>query len=165
MKACKIFLLTFLACSINNIYSQRLVFLFGHAEYASAVGKLRDANNSGLGIEGGVGVGMSKTFVVGTIGTTWFAANKRSGLSNGGIKYTPIKLGLRRYILLKNLFVKGDIGLATMKYIDTDNKSSNLTTSFGAGIKFTTFEAVVDYNSVTTYGSWIGLKVGIALGI
>jgi hypothetical protein len=52
-----------------------------------------------------------------------------------------------------------------MKIIDTDNKTSKLTTSFGAGVKFTAIEAVVDYNTVGTYGSWIGLKFGFAIGL
>jgi len=146
--------------------AQKLFFVFGHAEYASPVGYLRDANNAGLGVEAGAGIGMAKTFLTGTVGTTWLASNKRAGnTSQGGLKYTPYKLGVRRYLLLKNLFVKGEAGLATMKYIDTDNKTSKLTTSFGAGLKFTTFEALIDYNSVANYGSWIGLKFGMAIGL
>jgi hypothetical protein len=165
MKTCKVFLVIVLAISIQNACGQHLVFAFGHAEYASSVGKLRESNNSGGGIEGGVGVGLNKTFIVGTVGTTWFAVNRRGTISQGGLKYTPFKLGVRRYVLLKNLFVKADAGLATIKIIDTDNKSSHLTSSFGAGLKFTGFEALVDYNSVASYGSWIGLKVGFTFGL
>jgi hypothetical protein len=165
MKTCKVFPVIFLVFSLNCAYGQHLAFLFGHGEYASPVGKLREANNSGAGVEAGVGVGIGKTFVVGTVGTTWFAVNKRGTVSQGGLKYTPFKLGVRRYVLLKNLFVKADAGLATIKIIDTDNKSSHLTTSFGAGIKFTGFEALVDYNSVASYGSWVGLKFGFTLGL
>jgi hypothetical protein len=165
MKLVKVLLVIAFISVMNHSNAQKLVFLFGHAGYASSVGKLRDANNSGLGLEGGVGVGLGKTFIVGTVGTTWLAVNKRGTTSQGGLKYTPFTVGARRYVLLKNLFVKGDIGLATMKIIDTDNKSSHLTTSFGGGLKFSGFEALVDYNSVTSYGSWIGLKLGITLGL
>lgn len=145
---------------LNHSDAQKLVFFFGHAGYASSVGKLREANNVGLGLEGGVGVGLGKIFIVGTTGTTWLRSNKQPG-----VKYTPFTAGVRKYLLLKNLFVKGDIGLATMKVIDTDTRSSHLTTSFGAGLKLTGFEVLADYNSVASYGSWVGLKIGIALGI
>jgi hypothetical protein len=163
---CTILLLLFAIISVDEVKAQKLVFVFAHAEYASPVGKLRNANNAGLGVEAGVGVGTGKTFLTGTVGTTWLATNKRAGsTTQGGLKYTPYKLGLRRYVFLKNVFVKADAGLATVKIIDTDIKSSNFTTSFGAGVKFTAFEAVVDYNSVGSYGSWFGLKVGLAIGL
>jgi hypothetical protein len=147
--------------------AQKLFFVFGHAEYASSVGKLRPANNSGLGLEIGAGVGMNKTFFTATIGTTWFAVNRHPGSTNtnGGLKYTPYKIGIRRYVLLKNMFVKADAGMATMKYIDKEGKTTKLTTSFGAGVKLTRLEFLVDYNSVAGYGSWVGLKVGFAFGL
>jgi hypothetical protein len=145
--------------------AQRLFVVFGHAEYASPVGKLRESNNSGFGLEVGAGIGMKKTFITGTTGMTWLVVNRRGTISQGGLRYTPVKLGIRRYILLKNLFIKGEAGLATMKIIDTDNKATKFTSSFGTGIKFTRFEAVVDYNTVGSYGSWFGLKVGFAFGL
>lgn len=148
-----------------NASGQKLFFAFGHAEYASPVGQLREKNNGGLGLEAGLGIGLNKTFIVGTIGTTWFFVNRRLNSSDGGVKYTPYKLGVRRYVLLKNLFVKADLGLAAMKIIDTDNKETKLTSSFGAGFKFTTMEVLVDYNSVASYGSWFGIKAGLNLGL
>lgn len=167
MKAAGVLLATVFVFAITGANAQKLVFVFGHAGYASSVGKLRDANISGAIVEAGAGVGMGKTFVTGTTGFTWFASNRRPGsTSKGGLRYTPVTLGLRRYLLLKNLFVKGDAGFASMKLIDTDIKSTQLTTSIGAGLKFTTFEAIVDYNTAYGgYGSWFGLKIGFALGL
>jgi hypothetical protein len=167
MRSLKLALLfSFMSCA-GIVKAQRLFFVFGHAEYASAVGKLRDANNSGLGLEIGAGLGTNKTFFTATIGTTWFAVNRHEGSTNtnGGLKYTPYKIGIRRYVLLKNLFIKADVGMATMKYIDKEGKSTKLTTSIGAGVKLTRFELLADYNSVGSYGSWIGLKVGFAFGL
>jgi hypothetical protein len=165
MKACKIFLLVFLAFITVDATAQRLVFLFGHAGYASPTGDLKEANHWGLGVEAGAGVGLRKTFITGTVGFTWLAANKK-GTTLGGVRYTPVLLGVRKYILTRNLFVKADAGVAGMKLIDTDVKSTKFTTSFGAGLKFTTFEALVDYTTVYRgYGSWFGLKVGMALGL
>jgi hypothetical protein len=145
--------------------AQKLFFLFGHAEYASPVGKLRESNNSGFGLEAGAGIGMKKTFITGTTGMTWLVVNRRGTVSQGGLRYTPLKLGIRRYMLLKNLFIKGEAGFATMKVIDTDNKTTKLTSSFGAGVKLTRLEFLVDYNTVAGYGSWVGLKVGFAFGL
>ncbi|KAJ1497553.1 hypothetical protein HMI54_013529 [Coelomomyces lativittatus] len=160
----KILLLVFSMIILSESYAQRLFFVFGHAEYASAQGKLKDANDQGLGGEVGVGIGMSKTFFTGTIGSTWFKAVNNNPL--GSLRYSPVKVGIRRYIFRKNLFVKADAGLANMKYSKADEGNSKFTYGAGVGFKFTGFEVIGDYTGVSGgYGSWLSVKAGFTIGL
>jgi hypothetical protein len=168
MKAAKVILLVMLISFAGNINAQRLVFVFGHAEYATAVGDLKNINDKGVGAEAGLGLGLNKTFFIGTIGTTWLSSANNNPLANstGTLRYTPIKLGIRRYVFRKNVFLKADAGLAKMKYAKASGGSSNFTSSFGAGLKFTGFEVTGDFTTVSGgYGSWLSLKAGFTIGI
>jgi hypothetical protein len=160
----KILLLIFSIVILNETKAQRLFFVFGHAEYASAQGKLKDANDPGIGGEVGVGIGMSKTFFIGTIGSTWFKAVNNNPL--GSLRYSPVKVGIRRYIFRKNLFIKADAGLANIKYSKADEGDSKLTYGAGVGLKFTGFEVIADYTGVSgDYGSWLSVKAGFTIGL
>jgi len=160
----KIILLVFSIIILNQTNAQRLFFLFGHAEYASAQGKLKDANDQGIGGEVGVGIGMTKTFFIGTIGSTWFKAVNNNPL--GTLRYSPVKVGIRRYIFRKNLFIKADAGLANMKYSKASEGDSRLTYGAGVGVKFTGLEVIGDYTGVSGgYGSWLSVKAGFTIGL
>lgn len=164
MKLPKIVLLFFFLSLFINTNAQRLFFVFGHAEYASAQGDLKDANDQGIGGEVGVGIGMSKTFFTGTLGSTWFKAVNNNPL--GSLRYTPVKVGIRRYIFRKNLFIKADAGLANMKYSKVGEGDSKFTYTAGAGFKFTGFEVIADYTGVNGgYGSWLSVKAGFTIGL
>jgi len=141
-----------------------MFFVFGHAGYASPTGELRNSNNGGLGLEAGAGIGLNKTFITATTGYTWLFVNK-NGTTGGGLRYAPLRVGARRTVLLNRFFIKGDIGVAGMKYVDTDIKSTQLTTSFGVGIKTAGYEVLADLNSVTRFGSWWGVKLGFNFGL
>lgn len=159
----KILLLIFSIICLSEVKAQRLFFLFGHVEYASVQGDLKNANDQGLGIEGGLGIGMSKTFFVGTVGSTWLKGTNGNPL--GSLRYTPVKVGIRRYIFRKNLFLKADAGLASMKYSKANDGTSEFTYTAGAGFKFTGFEVIGDYTHVGDYGSWLSVKAGFTIGL
>ena len=163
MKLPKILLLIFSVIIFSKTNAQRLFFVFGHAEYASATGDLKNVNDNGLGVEAGVGIGMSKTFFIGTIGSTWIKATNANPL--GSLRYTPVKVGIRRYIFRKNLFLKADAGLANMKYSKANDGDSKFTYTAGAGFKFTGFEVIGDYTHVGDYGSWLSVKAGFTIGL
>ncbi len=156
-----LFAMIFICSTTGN--TQKLVFLFGHAEYANAVGDLKNLNDNGIGGEAGIGVGVGKTFFVGTIGTTFLS--KANNSTAGTLRYTPLKAGIRRYIVRKNIFVKADAGMANMKYSKHSDGSTKFTSTFGAGVKFTGVEAIADFTNVANFGSWISLKAGFTLGI
>jgi hypothetical protein len=74
--------------------AQRLVFLFGHLQYAIPVDNYFKNNyDHGLGVEGGVAIGTGRTFLVGTIGYTSFS-NTAKNSTYGTTSYVPIKAGL-----------------------------------------------------------------------
>lgn len=149
----------------GTVKAQRLFFLFGHAEYASATGKLTDTHNKGLGIEAGLGIGANKTFFTGTLGYTWMQGqDNAAGDAIGNLRYAPVKFGVRRYVFRKNIFIKGDAGVANMKPEHSDG-TSQFTAVVGAGVKFTGFEAMLDYTTVSKWGSWISLKAGFTIGL
>lgn len=147
--------------------AQRLFFLFAHGEYASAVGDLKNGYDKGLGVEAGLGVGMNKTFFTATTGYTWLqTADNSATASNGNLRYNPVKIGIRRYVFRKNIFLKADAGLANMKYDNHASGSSHFTAGAGAGVKFMGLEVLADYTTVTGgYGSWLSLKAGFTFGL
>lgn len=145
--------------------AQKLFFVFGHAEYASTVGKLSDTHSEGIGFEAGAGLGVKKTFFTATTGYTWLSQANGTLLSSGRIRYMPIKFGIRRFVFLKNLFVKGNVGMASLKYKDVDKTNSQFTYDLGAGLKFSRLEIVGDFTHTEKLGSWIGLKAGFNFGL
>ncbi len=147
--------------------AQRLFLLFGHIEYASVTGDLKHTNDNGLGIEAGVAIGANKTFLTGTVGYTWLrsAAGNPSPGTTGTLRYTPVKIGIRRYIFRKNLFLKADAGIANMKYEKASDGSSHLTAGLGAGLKFSGFEVVGDITTTGSHGSWMSIKAGFTIGL
>lgn len=147
--------------------AQRLFFAFAHGEYATALGDLKNANDKGLGVEAGVGIGMNKTFFIGTLGYTWLrTADNSATASYGSLRYNPVKVGIRRYVFRRNLFLKADAGLANMKYAKLSSGSSHFTAGAGAGVKFTGLEVLAEYTTVTGgFGSWVSLKAGFTIGL
>lgn len=145
--------------------AQRLFFVFGHAEYAAAAGKLKDSHDKGLGVEAGIGVGTSKTFFTGTLGYTWLQnLENANGNAVGSLRYAPARLGVRRYVFRRNIFLKGDAGVANMKP-ESGSTTTHFTAGIGAGVKFSGFEILGEYTTVTSWGSWLSLKAGMTFGL
>jgi hypothetical protein len=144
----------------TNANAQRIFFGFVHGEYAKPT---NDDFKYGLGIEAGAGVGLGKNFLVGTVGYTWLNS-KATGATN--IRYSPYKLGLRRYVLRKNVFVKADAGLAGIKFPEASS-TTRFTADVGFGVKLTAMETTAEYTTVTGggVGGWFSLKAGFTLGL
>ena len=157
-------------CASKSTSAQRLVFVYAHALYANPLDKNFNNNyNSGLGIEGGLGIGWGKTFLVATIGYSSFSSSDKN--TYGSVKYVPMKLGLRQYVFSKMIYLHGDLGIGRIKN-DLYNNQSRFSGDFGAGVKFAGFEVQLDYDGFTRkapepsgYSSWIGLKAGFNLGL
>lgn len=165
MKKITLLLLVATIFCFGQAKAQKLVFLFGHAEYISPMGELKDSHKGGVGVEGGVGLGKSKTFFTLTTGYSWIKKqNNTAGEATGDLVHSSLKLGIRRYIVLKNVFIKGDVGYASIKPIEMD-VTRHFTAVVGAGVKFAGFEVLADYTTVTAWGSWIGVKAGFAIGL
>jgi opacity protein-like surface antigen len=155
--------------STSLLKAQHLVLIYAHALYDAPLDKnFKENYNSGFGVEGGAGIGWKKTFLIGTVGyTNFFHKDEAEG---GDLHYVPVKIGLRQYVFLKNIYIHGDLGLGTIKNkVYSDTRFSG---DIGAGVKFVGFEVQLDYDGFTRkepetsgYSSWIGIKAGFALGL
>ncbi|MGI8950411.1 MAG: hypothetical protein ACR2FN_02390 [Chitinophagaceae bacterium] len=154
----------------NNIEAQKLVFLYGHGLFATPLDQSsKNRYNYGLGAEAGVGLGMKKTFFVGSIGYTSFNAKGNFVPFIGDHEsYIPLKIGIRQYLPLKVIFLDGNLGLGFV-----NNKQDNSTTRFafdvGGGVKFAGFEAGINWDNfreITPKGwsSWLAFKAGYRIG-
>lgn len=156
--------------------AQRLVFLYAHGAYAAPLDKNFSNNfTTGLGAEGGAGIGWKKTFIVGTIGYTNFFHKNVALIDSVGptispsdLHYIPIKVGLRQYIFMKTIYLHGDVGLGNIK--DKYASDTRFSGDIGAGVKFAGFEVQLDYDGFTRkdpsgYASWIGVKAGFNIGL
>lgn len=168
-----IFLLLVVILSISlpsQLNAQKLIFLFAHGQYAAPVDSYFKHNyNYGAGVEGGVGFGTGRTFLVATFGYTSF----KSGSENayGNTSFVPIKGGIRHYILVaKILFLQADAGVGIIK--NDAISSSRFSGDIGAGVTLGPFEIIVNYDGFsrtsaenTGYSSWIGIKAGMRFGL
>ncbi|MEX6686651.1 hypothetical protein QTN47_04055 [Danxiaibacter flavus] len=164
-----LFLLLFFGFSMQKLNAQKLVFLFGHGIYDAPTGSMANYYNYGLGVEGGVGIGLNKTFLTGTIGYTNFF--NKSGSPAGDLKYVPIKVGLRHYLVTKLLFFNLNAGVASV-----DNKlmsgSARFTADAGLGAKVGPLDLGINYdgfagtNGVSSgWNSWFSFKAGFRIGL
>jgi hypothetical protein len=169
-------LITALIFFSNEVNAQHVGFVFGHALYAGPIDKNFSNNyNSGLGVEGGGGMGWNKTFIVGTIGYSNFFHKSISETdsvapyaSGSDLHFIPLKVGLRQYIFLKTVYLHGDVGIANLK--SKSASASRFSGDVGAGVKFLHFEVQIDYDGFTRseptgYASWFSLKAGLEFGL
>ncbi len=169
-KALSIVLLTiFTLIFTNNLNAQRLIFVFGHGLYANPVDKNFDNNyRFGLGLEGGAGVGLKNTFIVGTAAFTQFKSENSN--DSGSVTVIPFKAGVRQYLVGKLVYLHGDVGIASVNYRDGESAKSRLTAGIGAGFKLAGFEVQLDYDGFSRdtpsgYASWIGIKAGFTISL
>jgi len=109
---------------------------------ASAKGSFKDEYNMGGGGEVFGGVGLGRTFIIGTAGFSAFKA--RSGNNSGVLTYIPLKIGLKQYVFRKLIFINGDLGIATVK--NKNFKESRFTRGIGAGVKLLGLEVALYYD-------------------
>lgn len=115
--------------------------LGGNIIYANPKTNFKNAYQFGAGGELFAGVGIRSTYVVGSVGIIGF--NGRSGYKN--LSMVPVKIGLKKYFLLKRIFINGDVGVATVKVDDATAKA--FTAGYGAGARLFGLEAAIYYNA------------------
>ena len=138
----------------------------GYLVYANPKGDFANAYKFGGGGEVFGGIGVGKTFVVATAGLSKFKA--QSSGHSGGLTYTPVKIGVRQFILGKILFINADLGRATVK-----NKTINatrFTRGFGVGAKLFGLQAALYYDGWKNknergFSNSVNVKVGWGLSL
>jgi hypothetical protein len=163
-----ILLTSFAMINSNPVHAQKIVFLFGHVLYAVPVDQNFEKNYGyGLGVEGGIGLGGGRTFIVGTIGYSSFTAFSTNPY--GKLSYVPLKVGIRHYLLAgKLLFVNADAGMGVVQ--NQLFNGSRFSADIGLGVKLGPFELLAAYDGYTNtsgvsgYSSWIGIKAGMTFG-
>jgi hypothetical protein len=153
----------------NRGSAQKLIFLFGHVVYSVPVDTYFSHNySSGIGVEGGIGFGTNRTFLMGTIGYSSFSAFSENPY--GKLSFVPVKVGIRHYLLVgKLLFLNADAGMGILK--NGLYNGSRFSADIGLGVKIGPFEIMADYDGYTNpssqttgYSSWIGIKAGMTFG-
>ena len=149
--------------------AQKLIFLFGHVVYSAPVDTYFAHNYScGIGVEGGLGFGTNRTFLMGTIGYSNFSAYSENPY--GKLSFIPVKVGIRHYLLVgKLLFLNADAGVGILK--NGLYNGSRFSADIGLGVKLGPFEVMADYDGYSNsssetsgYSSWIGIKAGMTFG-
>jgi hypothetical protein len=131
--------------------------------YANPQGSFGNAYNFGLGGELSAGIGMGKTFVIGSYGSSIHFAANENGYGNLSVK--PIKIGIKQYLLANKLFVTGDVGTAAVKDKTMNTASSQFTRGIGAGVRLLGLEGGLYYNGwksvhASGYSNNVQLKIG-----
>jgi len=162
-------LLTILAgLTSANAQLKKPGFIAGaNVMYAMPSAGFHDTHSYGYGTEAFAGASLGKTYFVATIGVSNFKAFNDQV---GDIKYTPIKAGVRRYFLLKKLFINGDVGVGLVKNKATNKASSQLLRGIGAGVRFGGLEAGLYYDgfknpNASGFSNSVNVKVGFAIVI
>lgn len=161
-------LIFFLSASANaqlGIVKKPGITLGGNFIYAMPQGNFKgeDAYKFGVGGELYGGVGWGSTYLVATVGYT--AYKPQSGFKNT-LSAVPVKVGLKKYFLLKKLFINGDLGVSSIKV--SGSSASAFTAGAGAGVRLLGLELALYYNafqnkvgySTTGYSNSINAKIG-----
>lgn len=158
----RVLLILCLVSLVSASSAQRVFLGFVHGEYAEPT---HASYSYGLGLEAGAALGWGKTFLTGTVGYTW--VNTKSSANAANFRYNPYKLGLRRYLLGKTLFLVADAGMAGVKFSGDDHSTSRFTGDLGVGVKLIGVEAIAEYTTVAGSGTggWFSLKAGFTLGL
>jgi hypothetical protein len=143
------------------------IIIGGDLFYAKPSGKFTNTHNYGYGAEAFAGASLGKTYLVATVGTANFKAFNEG---DGDISYTPIKAGVRRYFLLKKIFINADAGVAILKNKTTNETERRLLRGVGAGVRLFGFEGGVYYDgwkalNTSGFSNSVQWKVGYAIVI
>ena len=119
------------------------LFIGGNFLYNSPSGSFGDNYKSGPGVEINGGVGLGKIFIVASYGSSRF-------LSKPDVKdiiIKPLKIGVKQFVLAKNIFIAADAGSVKVRNKTTGIEKSEFIGDIGGGIRLAGLEAGIYYNS------------------
>lgn len=155
------------------------VLVFGNVTYGSPSNTdFKNISDRGIGFEAGGGIGLGKTILVASFGQMSYDIPSTAALTAAGVafsstsshlKVTPLKIGLRRY-LIAGLFLNGNLGVAIQKYDNSTASGSTFLYEAGAGFKLGFFEVGAAYTGYNLAGTSrpisansLLLKAGLAI--
>jgi hypothetical protein len=137
------------------------ILLGGNLMYSAPKGDFASNYKGGVGGEVIGGIGLGKTYLVGTLGYSRFLskANARD------ITYKPMKIGVRQFILGRQIFINADIGNARIKDKTENTTENHFTRGFGGGVKLAGIEAALYYDgwknaNSSTFSNSLQFKLG-----
>lgn len=141
------------------------ITLGGNLIYSSPQGHFKETYNDGFGGEIFGGVGLGSTFIIGTIGIAYY---KGKAESKQAMTIKPIKVGVKKYFLLKKVFFNGDVGVASINMSGIN--SSAFTAGFGGGVRLLGLEAGLYENTLNNKESGgflntLQFKIGYSLSL
>ena len=142
------------------------ITLGGYLLYSKPKGSFENSYKFGGGGEIFGGVGLGKSYVIATAGFSQFKPVSAS--HEGSLTYTPVKIGLKRFLFKRILFVNADVGRATVK--NQVFNVSRFTRGVGVGAKLLGLEAGLYYDgwkkvNSAGYSNTFNVKVGMSLGL
>lgn len=160
-------LLSTVANAQLGIAKRPKIALGGNLIYAMPQGKFNQAYQYGVGGELYGGLGLGSTYLLASIGIIGYKGQS----DYNTLTAVPVKVGLKKYFLLKKVFINGDLGVSTIKVNSVS--SSAFTSGFGGGIRLLGLEAALYYNafknnagySTTGYSNNLQAKIGWSLSL
>lgn len=156
----------FFICSCLHTSAQkRETFIGGNLIYAFPSSAFKTGYKHGTGIEGSLGIGKSKVYLIGTVGYQSYKAISTNPY--GKITVIPVKAGLRVYPV-KSIFLTGNAGVGFLKDEVMSSRESRFMYDAGIGFHFFLPQISVHYEawkkqSSPGYTTAVLLKMGFAL--
>ena len=117
--------------------------------YSMPQGSFKDSYQMGVGGELFGGVGWGSTYLLASVGITGY---KHQGSYSNTLTAVPVKIGLKKYFLLKKIFITGDIGSVAIK--SNGEKVNAFTAGFGAGVRLLGLELSLYQNTFKNNGAY-----------
>ncbi len=163
-----IFLICFVTITSTAQIKRPHLLVAVNISYFNPQGKFSDKYKFGAGGEISGGIGVDKTFLVATLGTsTFFADNK---IEANKLTVKPVKVGIRQFFLAKRLFINGDLGMANVKDKTTGISQNRFTRGVGAGVRLFGLEGGLYYNGWKSidesgFSNSVQMKIGWSMSL
>ncbi len=162
-----IFLICF-ATEGNAQIKRPHLLVAANVSYFNPQGSFSSKYKFGAGGEISGGIGVDKTFLVVTLGTSTFLADNKIEANKLTVK--PVKVGIRQFFLSKRLFINGDLGMANVKDKTTGISQNRFTRGVGAGVRLFGLEGGLYYGgwksiNESGFSNSVQVKIGWSMSL
>jgi len=166
--ASAIFLICFVAVTGKAQIKRPHLLVSANVSYFNPQGRFADKYKFGAGGEISAGIGVDKTFLVATLGTSTFFAEDKIEANKLTVK--PVKVGIRQFFLAKRLFINGDVGMANVKNKNTGISQNRFARGVGAGVRLFGLEGGLYYGcwksvQESGFSNSVQVKIGWSMSL